>query len=225
MSRRNETALRRRAKQSTSPADARRRESAMTSQPLTVTQAQAEDAVRTLLRWAGEDPAREGLLDTPKRVVEAYGDWFSGYAIDPRDYLQRTFEEMAGYDEMVVLRDIEFESHCEHHMAPIIGKAHVGYLPTTKVVGISKLARVVDVFARRFQVQEKMTAEIARCINEVLQPRGVGVVIEAAHECMTTRGVHKRGVSMITSKMLGAFRDDARTRAEFLTFIDIRERK
>ena len=191
----------------------------------TVTKADAEEAVRTLLRWAGEDPAREGLLETPKRVVEAYGDWFSGYAVDPSEYLRRTFEEMAGYDEMVVLRDIEFESHCEHHMAPIIGKAHVGYLPTTKVVGISKLARVVDVFARRFQVQEKMTAEIARCINDVLQPRGVGVVIEAAHECMTTRGVHKRGVSMITSKMLGAFRDDARTRAEFLTFIDIRERK
>jgi GTP cyclohydrolase I len=197
----------------------------MTRKQPTVTQAQAEDAVRILLRWAGEDPAREGLLDTPKRVAEAYGDWFSGYAIDPRDYLQRTFEEMAGYDEMVVLRDIEFESHCEHHMAPIIGKAHVGYLPTTKVVGISKLARVVDAFARRFQVQEKMTAEVARCIDDVLQPRGVGVVIEATHECMTTRGVHKRGVSMITSKMLGAFRDDARTRAEFLTFIDIRERK
>ena len=190
-----------------------------------VTKADAEEAVRTLLRWAGEDPAREGLLETPKRVVEAYGDWFSGYAVDPREYLRRTFEEMAGYDEMVVLRDIEFESHCEHHMAPIIGKAHVGYLPTTKVVGISKLARVVDVFARRFQVQEKMTAEIARCINDVLQPRGVGVVIEAAHECMTTRGVHKRGVSMITSKMLGTFRSDARTRAEFLTFIDIRDRK
>jgi GTP cyclohydrolase I len=189
-----------------------------------VSQAQAEDAIRTLLRWAGEDPQREGLLETPKRVVEAYRDWFSGYAIDPREYLSRTFEEMAGYDEMVVLRDIEFESHCEHHMAPIIGKAHVGYLPTSKVVGISKLARVVDVFARRFQVQEKMTAEIARCINEVLQPRGVGVVIEAAHECMTTRGVHKRGVSMITSKMLGTFRTDARTRSEFLTFIDIRER-
>ena len=197
----------------------------MAEKQTTVTQADAEEAVRTLLRWAGEDPAREGLLDTPKRVAEAYSDWFSGYAIDPRDYLQRTFEEMAGYDEMVVLRDIEFESHCEHHMAPIIGKAHVGYLPTTKVVGISKLARVVDVFSRRFQVQEKMTAEIARCIDDVLQPRGVGVVIEAAHECMTTRGVHKRGVSMITSKMLGAFRDDARTRAEFLTFIDIRERK
>jgi GTP cyclohydrolase IA len=190
-----------------------------------VTKTQAEDAVRTLLRWAGEDPSREGLQDTPKRVVEAYQDWYSGYTIDPRDYLRRTFEEMAGYDEMVVLRDIEFESHCEHHMAPIIGRAHVGYLPTTKVVGISKLARVVDVFARRFQVQEKMTAEIARCINDVLQPRGVGVVIEAVHECMTTRGIHKRGVSMITSKMLGTFRSDARTRAEFLTFIDIRDRK
>jgi GTP cyclohydrolase IA len=190
-----------------------------------VSQPEAEAAVRTLLRWAGEDPRREGLLETPKRVVEAYRDWFSGYSIDPREYLQRTFEEMAGYDEMIVLRDIEFESHCEHHMAPIIGKAHVGYLPTNKVVGISKLARVVDAFARRFQVQEKMTAEIASCIDEVLQPRGVGVVIEAAHECMTTRGVHKRGVSMITSKMLGAFRDDARTRSEFLTFIDIRERK
>jgi len=190
-----------------------------------VSRTDAEDAVRTLLRWAGEDPTREGLLDTPKRVVEAYTDWFSGYAIDPREYLRRTFEETAGYDEMVVLRDIEFESHCEHHMAPIIGRAHVGYLPTGKVVGISKLARVVDVFARRFQVQEKMTAEIARCINEVLQPRGVGVVIEAAHECMTTRGIHKRGVSMITSKMLGSFRTDARTRNEFLTFIDIRDRR
>ena len=190
-----------------------------------VSQAAAEEAVRTLLAWAGENPAREGLVDTPKRVVEAYRDWFSGYAIDPREYLGRTFEEMAGYDELVVLRDIEFESHCEHHMAPIIGRAHVGYLPTNKVVGISKLARVVDVFARRFQVQEKMTAEIARCINDVLQPRGVGVVIEGVHECMTTRGVHKRGVSMITSKMLGTFRSDARTRNEFLTFIDIRDRK
>jgi len=190
-----------------------------------VTQADAEEAVRTLLRWAGEDPAREGLRKTPQRVAEAYREWFAGYAVDPREYLGRTFREMAGYDEMVVLRDIEFESHCEHHMAPIIGKAHVGYLPRSKVVGISKLARVVDVFARRFQVQEKMTAEIARCIDEVLQPRGVGVVIEATHECMTTRGVHKRGVSMITSRMLGAFRDDARTRGEFLTFIDIRDRK
>jgi len=197
----------------------------MASRRKSVTKAAAEEAIRTLLRWAGEDPAREGLRDTPKRVVEAYKDWYSGYAVDPRDYLRRTFEEMAGYDEMVVLRDIEFESHCEHHMAPIIGRAHVGYLPTTKVVGISKLARVVDVFARRFQVQEKMTAEIARCINDVLKPRGVGVVIEAVHECMTTRGIHKRGVSMITSKMLGTFRSDARTRSEFLTFIDIRDRR
>jgi GTP cyclohydrolase I len=197
----------------------------MASKRNKVSQAAAEEAVRTLLAWAGENPRREGLVDTPKRVVEAYRDWFSGYAIDPREYLGRTFEEMAGYDELVVLRDIEFESHCEHHMAPIIGRAHVGYLPTNKVVGISKLARVVDVFARRFQVQEKMTAEIARCINDVLQPRGVGVVIEGVHECMTTRGVHKRGVSMITSKMLGTFRSDARTRNEFLTFIDIRDRQ
>jgi GTP cyclohydrolase IA len=191
------------------------------SVPPTVTQAQAEDAVRTLLRWAGEDPAREGLIDTPRRVAEGYLDWFSGYKVDPAEYLRRTFEEVAGYDEMVVLRDIEFESHCEHHMAPIIGRAHVGYLPTNKVVGISKLARVVDGFARRFQVQEKMTAEIAECINTVLRPRGVGVVIDASHECMTTRGVHKRGVSMVTSKMLGAFRTDPRTRGEFLHFIGI----
>jgi GTP cyclohydrolase I len=190
-----------------------------------VTRDAALEAVRTLLRWAGDDPRREGLLETPKRVVDAYTDWFSGYSVDPREYLSRTFEDTAGYDEMVVLRDIEFESHCEHHMAPIIGRAHVGYLPTGKVVGISKLARVVDVFARRFQVQEKMTSEIARCIDEVLQPAGVGVVIEAVHECMTTRGVHKRGVSMITSKMLGSFRTDARTRNEFLTFIDIRDRR
>ena len=186
-----------------------------------VDRSQAEDAVRILLRWAGENPEREGLLDTPKRVVDAYGDWFSGYADDPREYLERTFEEVAGYDEMIVLRDIEFESHCEHHMAPIIGKAHVGYLPSGKVVGISKLARVVDAYARRFQVQEKMTSQIADCIQRVLQPRGVGVVIEGAHECMTTRGLHKRGVSMITSKMLGTFREDARTRAEFLQFIDV----
>jgi GTP cyclohydrolase I len=190
-----------------------------------VTRDAALEAVRTLLCWAGEDPQREGLLDTPKRVVDAYTDWFSGYSVDPREYLGRTFEDTAGYDEMVVLRDIEFESHCEHHMAPIIGRAHVGYLPIGKVVGISKLARVVDVFARRFQVQEKMTSEIARCIDDVLQPAGVGVVIEAVHECMTTRGVHKRGVSMITSKMLGSFRTDARTRNEFLTFIDIRDRR
>jgi GTP cyclohydrolase I len=187
----------------------------------TVSQGEAEDAVRTLLRWAGEDPDREGLLDTPRRVVEGYLDWFSGYKIDPADYLARTFEEVAGYDEMVVLRDIEFESHCEHHMAPIIGRAHVGYLPTNKVVGISKLARVVEGYARRFQVQEKLTAEIAQCINTVLKPRGVAVVIDAQHECMTTRGVHKRGVSMVTSQMLGRFRTDPRTRTEFLRFINI----
>ena len=186
----------------------------------TVTREAAENAVRTLLAWAGDDPAREGLVETPRRVVDAYSDWFSGYLIDPREYLSRTFEETGGYDEMVVLRDIEFESHCEHHMAPIIGRAHVGYLPNGRVVGISKLARVVETYARRFQVQEKLTAQIAQCIDSVLRPRGVGVVIDAAHQCMTTRGVHKRGVSMVTSKMLGAFREDARTRAEFLRFID-----
>jgi len=190
----------------------------------TVSRTAAEQAVRTLLRWAGEDPAREGLKETPKRVVDAYGDWFSGYSTDPGEYLRRTFEEVEGYDEMVVLRDIAFESFCEHHMAPIIGRAHIGYLPTDRVVGISKLARVVDGFARRFQVQEKLTAQIAACINDVLEPRGVGVVIDAVHQCMTTRGVHKLGVSMVTSKMLGAFRKDASTRAEFLRFIDI-ERK
>ena len=185
-----------------------------------VSQEQAEQAVRVLLRWAGEEPEREGLRDTPTRVVRAYRDWFSGYNSDPSDYLRRTFEEVEGYDEMIVLRGIEFESHCEHHMAPIIGRAHVGYLPTNKVVGISKLARVVDSYARRFQVQEKLTAQIAQCIDSVLRPRGVGVVIDAVHQCMTTRGVHKRGVSMVTSKMLGAFREDARTRAEFLRFVD-----
>jgi len=189
-----------------------------------VPRATAEAAIRTLLRWAGDDPEREGLLDTPRRVVAAYGDWFSGYGVDPSDYLRRTFEEVAGYDEMIVLRDIEFESHCEHHMAPIIGRAHVGYLPTNKVVGISKLARVVETFARRFQVQEKLTAEIAGCIEEVLNPRGVGVVIDARHQCMTTRGIHKTRVSMITSKMLGCFREDARTRNEFLKFINIAAR-
>ncbi len=182
----------------------------------------AEEAVRILLRWAGEDPQREGLLDTPKRVVNAYRDWFSGYTVDPREYMRRTFEEVNGYDELVVLRDISFESHCEHHMAPIIGRVHVGYLPSNKVVGISKLARVVEGYARRFQVQEKLTAQIAACIDEVLKPRGVGVVVDAVHQCMTTRGVHKRGVSMVTSSMVGLFRSDARTRAEFLRFIDIR---
>src|SRR6202046_3827153 len=186
-----------------------------------VTRTAAEEAVRTLLRWAGDDPEREGLLETPKRVANAYRDWFSGYESDPSDYLRRTFEEVEGYDEMVVLRDIAFESFCEHHMAPIIGRAHVGYLPTKRVVGISKLARVVDGFSRRFQVQEKLTAQIASCIDDVLKPRGVGVVIDAVHQCMTTRGVHKRGVSMVTSRMVGAFRADASTRSEFLRFIDI----
>jgi GTP cyclohydrolase IA len=181
----------------------------------------AENAVRTLLRWAGDDPRREGLRDTPQRVVDAYRDWFSGYQIDPAAYLRRTFEEVGGYDELIVLRDISFESHCEHHMAPIIGRVHVGYLPDSKVVGISKLARVVDGYARRFQVQEKLTAQIANCITEVLRPRGVGVVVAAVHQCMTTRGVHKRNVSMVTSRMTGVFRSDARTRAEFLRFIDM----
>jgi len=180
----------------------------------------AEEAIRTLLLWAGEDTRREGLIDTPMRVARAYEDWFSGYDQNPVAYLQRTFEEVEGYDEMIVLRDIAFESHCEHHMAPIIGKAHIGYLPKNKVVGISKLARVVDAFARRFQVQEKMTAQIANCIQDVLQPKGVAVVIEAKHQCMTTRGIHKSDVSMVTSQMVGTFRKDARTRIEFLRMID-----
>jgi GTP cyclohydrolase I len=183
------------------------------------TREEAEAAVRTLLRWAGDDPTREGLRDTPARVARAYEDWFSGYADDPVLFLQRTFEEVEGYDEMVVLRDIRFESHCEHHLAPIIGRAHVGYLPDKKVVGISKLARVVDAYARRLQVQEKMNAQIANCIQQILEPKGVAVVIEAAHQCMTTRGVHKPGVTMVTSTMLGAFREDSRTRREFLTMI------
>ena len=180
---------------------------------------QAEEAVHTLLLWAGEDPSREGLRDTPRRVAQAYEEWFAGYKEDPVRYLQHTFEEVDGYDEMIVLRDITFESHCEHHMAPIIGKAHVGYLPNNKVVGISKLARVVEAFAKRFQVQEKMTAQIANCIQLVLNPKGVGVVIDASHQCMTTRGIHKSGVSMVTSQMLGSFRKDARTRDEFLRMI------
>src|SRR5437868_46526 len=183
------------------------------------TRAEAEKAIRTLLRWAGDDPEREGLRDTPKRVASAYEDWFSGYGQDAEEYLTRTFEEVEGYDDMVILKDIRFESHCEHHLAPIIGRAHVGYLPSNKVVGISKLARVVDAFARRLQVQEKMNAQIAQCIQKVLEPKGVAVVIEAAHQCMTTRGVHKSGVSMVTSTMLGAFRDNSDTRREFLNII------
>ncbi|WP_297799974.1 GTP cyclohydrolase I FolE [Arenimonas sp. GDDSR-1] len=192
------------------------------AKPSAVSQAQAEDAIKLLLRWAGDNPEREGLLDTPKRVAKAYKEWFGGYTMKPEDYLKRTFEEVEGYDEMVILRDIEFESHCEHHMAPIIGVAHVGYIPDGRVVGISKLARVVEAYAKRLQVQEKMTAQIARCIQDVLQPKGVGVVIVAKHECMTTRGVHKTGVSMVTSKLLGSFRDDARTRAEFLQCVGMK---
>lgn len=180
---------------------------------------EAEQAVRTLLRWAGDDPTREGLVDTPARVARAFEEWFAGYGQEPVEYLQRTFEEVEGYDEMVVLRDITFESHCEHHLAPIIGRAHVGYLPDRRVVGISKLARVVETYAKRLQVQEKMTAQIAAVIQDVLRPRGVAVVIEAAHQCMTTRGVHKKGVTMVTSKMLGAFRTDEKTRREFLAVI------
>jgi len=181
--------------------------------------AEAEQAVRTLIQWAGDDPDREGLLDTPARVVRAYEEYFQGYGADPQDILQRTFEEVEGYDEMVLLKDIRFESHCEHHMAPIIGKAHVAYLPKNRVVGISKLARVVELYAQRLQIQEKMTAQVAGAINDVLQPLGVAVVIDAAHQCMTCRGVHKPGVSMITSKMLGAFREDDRTRREFLSMV------
>jgi GTP cyclohydrolase I len=179
----------------------------------------AELAVRTLIEWAGDDPGREGLKGTPARVAKAFEEYFSGYATDPVELLQRTFEETDGYDEMVVLRDIRFESHCEHHLAPIIGKAHIAYLPQQRVVGISKLARLVEVYAKRLQIQEKMTAQIANTLDEVLQPKGVAVVIEAAHQCMTTRGVHKPGVAMVTSRMLGAFRTDPSTRREFLAII------
>ncbi|MDG1004554.1 MAG: GTP cyclohydrolase I FolE [Emcibacteraceae bacterium] len=179
----------------------------------------AENAIRTLLEYAGEDPTREGLLETPKRVVKSYEEFYKGYSQDPRKYLSRTFEEVNGYDEMVVLRDIPFESHCEHHMAPIIGKVHIGYLPRNKVVGISKLARVVETYAKRLQVQEKMTAQIADCIQDILEPYGVGVVVQATHECMSTRGVHKHGVSMVTSRMAGVFRKDEKTRREFLAVV------
>jgi GTP cyclohydrolase I len=183
------------------------------------TRAQAEEAVRTLIRWAGDDPAREGLISTPDRVVRSYEEFYAGYTQDPEAILRTTFEETAGYDEMVLLKDISFESHCEHHMVPIIGTAHVAYLPNSRVVGISKLVRVVEAYAKRLQIQEKMTVQIANAINDVLKPKGVAVVIEAAHECMTSRGVHKPGVSMTTSTMLGAFRDDSSTRREFLAFI------
>ena len=180
---------------------------------------EAEDAVRTLLRWAGDDPTREGLVDTPARVARAFEQWFAGYREDPLEFLERTFEEVEGYDEMVVLRDIRMESYCEHHLAPILGKIHIGYMPDKRVVGISKLARVADSYAKRLQIQEKLTAQIANCIDEVLQPKGVAVVIEAKHQCMTTRGVHKPRVVMVTSSMIGAFRQGSDTRREFLSFI------
>ncbi len=189
------------------------------SDPGRPTREQAEDAVRILLRWAGDDPAREGLLETPRRVASSFEEFFAGYAEDPVALLERTFEETDGYDEIVLLRDIRLESHCEHHLRPIIGRAHVAYLPGRRVVGISKLARVVDAYSKRLQIQEKLTAQIANTIQDVLQPRGVGVVIEAAHQCMTTRGVHKPGVTMVTSRMLGAFRDDPSTRRELLAMI------
>lgn len=180
---------------------------------------EAEAAVRTLLEWAGDDPTRDGLIDTPARVVKAYEEYFSGYDDEPEKILGRSFDETAGYDEIVVLKDIEFASHCEHHIAPILGKVHVAYLPSSRVVGISKLARLVETFGRRLQIQEKMTAQIANAINDVLKPKGVAVVIEAAHECMTTRGIDKPGVSMVTSTMLGAFREDPSTRREFMSII------
>ena len=180
---------------------------------------EALEAVRTLIRWAGDDPEREGLVGTPDRVIRSYEEFFSGYDEDPVALLQRTFEEMDGYDEIVMLKDIRFESHCEHHIAPIIGKVHIAYLPSNRVVGISKLARLVEVYAKRLQIQEKMTAQIANTIDEVLRPKGVAVVIEAAHQCMTTRGVHKPGVSMVTSRMLGVFRADPTTRREVLSMI------
>ena len=181
---------------------------------------EAEQAVRTLLRWAGDDPSREGLMETPARVVRSYEEFFAGYQEDPEALLERTFEETDGYDEIVLLKDIRFESHCEHHMAPIIGRAHVAYLPKKRVVGISKLARLVEMYAKRLQIQEKMTAQIANAINDILQPQGTAVVIEAAHQCMTTRGIHKPGVTMVTSTMLGAFRDNPSTRREFLAMVE-----
>lgn len=183
--------------------------------------AEAEQAVTTLIRWAGDDPDREGLIETPARVVRAYEEWFAGYGDDPDDLLQRTFEEVAGYDEMVLLRDIRFVSHCEHHIAPIVGRAHIGYLPRNRVVGISKLARIVEVYARRLQIQERITAEIANTLDRVLRPHGVAVVVEGAHGCMTSRGVHQSEATMVTSRMLGAFRDRPETRQEFLSAINL----
>jgi len=183
------------------------------------TRAEAEAAVRTLIQWAGDDPDREGLRATPERVVRSYEEFFAGYSLDPEEILKRTFEETEGYDDMVVLRDIRFESYCEHHMVPIVGTAHVGYLPRNRVVGISKLARIIEIFSKRLQIQEKMTAQIATTIDRVLRPQGVAVVIEGEHQCMTTRGIHKPGVSMVTSQMIGVFRDNEATRKEFLSII------
>lgn len=181
--------------------------------------AQAEQAVRTLLRWAGDDAARAGLRKTPARVASAFEDWFAGYAVDPYQLLGAAFHQVSSYDRIVTLRDIDFESHCEHHMAPIIGRVHLAYLPNRRLAGISKLVRVVEAYAKRLQVQERLTAEIAACINDVLEPRGVAVVVEARHQCMTTRGVHRRNVKMVTSEMLGAFQDDDRIRDEFFAAI------
>jgi GTP cyclohydrolase I len=180
---------------------------------------EAEEAVRTLIRWAGDDPYREGLVETPDRVLRAYEEWFSGYDEDPVDLLQKTFEEVGGYDEIVLLRDVRFISHCEHHIAPIIGRAHVGYLPRNRVVGLSKLARLINAYARRMQIQERMTVEIANALDRVLQPHGVGVVIEGIHHCMSTRGVQQHDSVMVTSRMLGVFRERAETRQEFLAAI------
>lgn len=208
-----------RAKKSDQGQASKRTKRAQASVAVRPTRGEAEDAVRVLLRWAGDDPMREGLLDTPARVVRAYEEFFKGYAYDPREILARTFSEVDGYDEMVVLKDIRFESYCEHHMVPIIGRAHVAYLPDHRVVGISKLARLVDAFAKRLQIQEKMTVQIADALNEILQPKGVGVILEAAHQCITTRGVHKPGVQMVTSRMLGSFRNDPSTRREFLAIV------
>ncbi|HLH90334.1 MAG TPA: GTP cyclohydrolase I FolE [Xanthobacteraceae bacterium] len=201
------------------PARAAARDGERANKP---SRAEAESAVRTLIRWAGDDPDREGLLGTPARVARAYEEWFGGYDEDPRDYLKRTFEEVAGYDEIVLLRDVRFVSHCEHHMAPIIGRVHIAYLPRNRVVGISKLIRLVDAYARRMQVQERLTAEIASCVDSVLKPHGVAVVVEGAHECMTTRGVKRTDVTMVTSRMLGVFRNQPQTRAEFFAAIDLR---
>ena len=181
---------------------------------------EAMDAVRTMIAWAGDDPSREGLLETPKRVIKAYEEFFAGYEMDPDEILNKTFEEVAGYDEMIIIKDIRLESHCEHHMVPILGKAHLAYIPNNRVVGISKLARVVDVYGKRLQTQETMTAQIAESINRVLQPKGVAVVVDAGHQCMTTRGIHKTNATTITSQMLGVFRSDYRTRSEFMNLIN-----